>query len=157
MLLKQNQLRKVNKLTIIYALLILVSCTPPKNKNDKTQKDPKNYNSDYLLNLVKVDNLAKVYIDDSLVYTSSVVHGNPEIDYYFDFSSFVNDGSEILKVELYNGEAPYHIQDDQHWEIRYYLIINGENVDFIHESGDDYRIGKVYEETFFMEEFIESR
>ena len=138
-----------------FILLLLIACNPPKKKEEANQNDQGQLNSDYILNLKKVDNLAKVYINDSLVYTSQIVHGNPEVDYYFDFSAFIKDGSEILKIELFNGEAPYQVQDDQHWEIRYYLIIKGENIYFTHESGDDYRIGKVYVEEFLINDLIE--
>ena len=147
----QNKISTLKmKNIVVLILLIVASCSPPRPKEEKNEEviDQQNVNSDYILNFKKVDNLAKVYIGDSLVFTSQIVHGNPEVDYNFDFSSFVKDGSEILKVQLYNGEEPYHQQEDQHWEIRYYIIIEGEVVEFEHEFGDDYTIGIVFEKEY---------
>ena len=137
-------------------LFILCGCSTSVKKEAKEKLDVANLEkSDYLINFKKIDNYAEVYIEDSLIYTSPLVHGNPEVDYLFDFSTFIKDESETLTIKLFNGEAPFHYQEDPHWEVRYYLIINGEIVDFIHEVGNDNSLGKVFEYTYIVNEWLE--
>ena len=141
---------------LIPIFLLICSCNTTLKKKERPELGEKELNSsEYLLNFKRIDNLAKVYIQDSLIYSSPIVHGNPEIDYMIDFSEFIVDGSETLKIQLFNGKAPFDYQEDPHWEIRYYLIIKGEIVDFTHEIGDDNALGKVFEYTYTINEWSE--
>ena len=74
---------------------------------------------------------------DSLIYTSGIIHKSPEVDFQVDFSQYITDESETLKIVLFNGLEPYDEQIDAQWKISYDLILNDEIVDFVHEYDND--------------------
>ncbi len=55
-----------------------------------------------------------------------------------------------LRIDLYNGLDPYDNQVDLHWELVYDLYINDEIVEFVAESDDDGKIGRVFSETHLL-------
>lgn len=138
-------------------LIVCISCSPPSIGNNNQSSEPTSNVSanGYILSISEVDNSVNVYVEDSLIFASGTIHSSPEVDFKIDLSPFVKDGSEKLKIELYNGVEPYEPQVDPLWELRYDLIVNGEIVDFVHEFGDDNGIGKVYENTYILGEWAE--
>lgn len=136
---------------------ILFGCGTPSSqkKNDAPAKEKTEEISanGFVLAITEVDNSVRVFIDDSLVFSSGTIHSSPEVDFKIELNPFIKDGTEELKVEVYNGVEPYEPQHDPLWEIRYDLIYNGEIVDFIHEFGDDNKIGLVYENVYILEEW----
>ncbi|MEP1035444.1 hypothetical protein [Ekhidna sp.] len=153
----------MKNLFILFTLVIF-SCGGPTKKEElkdqkkeaeakKEAKKERVSSSDYLLAINKIDNNVFVYVDDSLIYTSGTIHKSPEVDFQVDFSQFITDGSETLKVVLFNGLEPYNEQVDARWEISYDLILNGEIVDFVHEYDDDNTIGHAYEMSYVINDW----
>lgn len=153
----------MRNLFILFTLVIF-SCGGPAQKEQlkdqkkeaeakQEAKEESVSSSDYLLAINKIDNNVFVYVDDSLIYTSGTIHKSPEVDYQVDFSQYITDGSETLKVVLFNGLEPYNEQVDARWEISYDLILNGEIVDFVHEYDDDNTIGQAYEMSYVINDW----
>lgn len=153
----------MRNLFILFTLVIF-SCGGPGQKEQlkdqkkeaeakQEAKEESVSSSDYLLAINKIDNNVFVYVDDSLIYTSGTIHKSPEVDYQVDFSQYITDGSETLKVVLFNGLEPYNEQVDARWEISYDLILNGEIVDFVHEYDDDNTIGQAYEMSYVINDW----
>ncbi|MEP5613495.1 MAG: hypothetical protein ABJP45_14680 [Cyclobacteriaceae bacterium] len=143
-------------------ILFVSGCGSPSSeksseakKPDAEEVAPDNSSADYLLSFTQIDNSVKVYMEDSLIFTSGTIHSSPEIDFEIDFTQFVEDGSETLRIELYNGVEPFDQQVDPLWGVRYDLIIKGNIVDFVHEFGDDNAIGLVYENSYVINEWID--
>ncbi|WP_144017317.1 hypothetical protein [Ekhidna lutea] len=140
---------------ILAIIVVIAGCTTTssKDQNQEEKSTPKVQSKGYVLAISEIDNSVSVYMEDSLIFTSGTIHSSPEVDYKIDLTPFVKDGTEELKIELYNGVEPYEPQADPYWEVRYDLIIDGEIVDFVHEFGDDNGIGLVYENTYIIEEW----
>ena len=139
-------------------IIFIAGCNPPpigdNAKSDaKSESKDQTSNQKYLLSISEVDNSVKVYVEDSLIFSSGTIHSSPEVDFQIDFAQYITDESETLKIELYNGVEPFEPQVDPLWEIRFDLVINGEIVDFVHEFGDDNGIGKVYEISYLINEW----
>lgn len=139
--------------------VFMIGCTPPSQKRDELLggKEKKVADKGYILAISEVDNAVKVFMNDSLIFSSGTIHSSPEVDYQIDLTPMIKDGSEVLRVELWNGVEPYEPQIDPIWEIRYDLVINGEIVDFIHEYDDDNTIGKAYENSYVISEWVEKK
>ncbi|MEQ8627622.1 hypothetical protein [Ekhidna sp.] len=141
----------------IIILFISIGCTAPNNDskeeaNDKAENaavEDANQPDQYKVVLRQIDNRAIVHIDDSVIYDSKTVAGDFNIE--IDISKYVEEGAIELRVDLYNGKEPYN-QLDTHWDIVYDIMRNDELVEFVRESGDDGRVGKVYTETFYLDE-----
>lgn len=142
-------------LTLI--LCIATSCTSSSKQNTEEEdkaseiasEESANQPDQYMVVLRQIDNRAIVHIDDSVVYDSKTVAGDFEIE--VDITRYVEEGAIELRVDLYNGKEPYN-QLDAHWDIVYDIMKNDELVEFVRESGDDGRVGKVYSETFYLDE-----
>ena len=153
----------MKKLLILITVFAIGCSGPAKKEEIKDQKkeaeaaqeakEEEVATSDYLLAINKIDNNVFVYVNDSLIYTSGTIHKSPEVDFQVDFSQFITDGSETLKVVLFNGVEPYNDQVDARWEISYDLILNGEIVDFVHEYDDDNTIGHAFEMSYVISEW----
>lgn len=145
--------------SVVVSLSILSCSPPPIGDNGGKATDPtteaveKGKTAKYLLSISEVDNSVNVYVEDSLIFASGTIHSSPEVDFSIDFTDFIKDGSETLKIELFNGVEPFEPQVDPLWEIRYDLLINGEIVDFVHEFGDDNTIGKAFEIQYVIDEW----
>ncbi|MEQ9402704.1 MAG: hypothetical protein RIM99_03885 [Cyclobacteriaceae bacterium] len=146
------------KKLFVVLMFVIVGCGGPAKKeaasDNKSTQDENEPSSGYILAISKIDNNVNVYVEDSLIFTSGTIHNSPEVDFQIDLSQFIKDGSETLRIELLNGVEPYDQQIDPYWEIMYDLIIDGEIVDFIHEYDDDNAIGKVYENSYLIKEWI---
>lgn len=153
----------MKKFFVLFTIVVF-SCGGPAKKEDlkdqkkeseakKEAKAESVASSDYLLAINKIDNNVFVYVNDSLIYTSGTIHKSPEVDFQVDFSQFITDGSEVLKIVLFNGVEPYNDQVDARWEIGYDLILNGEIVDFVHEYDDDNTIGQAFEISYVINEW----
>lgn len=103
----------------------------------------------YQLVFRQIDNRAKAYVNDSLIYDSQNMAGAIELE--IDLSEMVSEGNAKLTVELYNGKEPYN-QLDSYWEIVYDIFIDGELIEFVRESGNDGQVGKVFSETHYLDE-----
>ncbi|WP_424962270.1 hypothetical protein [Ekhidna sp.] len=141
----------------IFYLAIAFGCTSPNSEskqesNEETQSAPaeaSNQPDQYKVVLRQIDNRAIVHVDDSVIYDSKTVAGDFNIE--VDITKYVEEGAIELRVDLYNGKEPYN-QLDTHWDIVYDIMRNDELVEFVRESGDDGRVGKVYSETFYLDE-----
>jgi len=157
---KFKQVEMKNTFLIFLTFVLIAGCTQSKNSNQNSIKSsestPKYSTEDYLVDISVIDNKANVYINDSLIYTSGTVDGNPEVNIQIDLSSLITTGEKTLKIELLNGLEPYHAQDDAKWGLDYDLVVGGEIVDFVSEHGEDNTIGKVFEYNYqFMDGVLE--
>lgn len=135
----------------LFLSALLLGCSEI-NRRYQAQKPYTPANGYHLL-ICKVDNKVKAYVDDSLVFASNSIHGKKEVDIDVNMTPFVKTGEEVIKVELYNGDEPYDIpQNDTRWTIFYEIIIEGELVDFVSETKRDSRLGKVFEMTHTISE-----
>lgn len=144
----------------LLTLAFVVSCNPPSLKGNKKSSLPEatgdkvdGSGASYIVALSKIDNNVNIYIEDSLIFKSGTIHDSPEVDFQVDFSDYIKDGTETLKIELWNGVEPYNEQIDPLWEVMYDLVIDGEIVDFVHEYGDDNALGVVYENSYIINEW----
>jgi hypothetical protein len=141
-------------------LIFCLSCASKTEKAESSEsaqveakEEPAVETSDFYLKFTKVDNIAHVYIDDSLIYKSEYTLGGAnEVAYEVDISSYI-DNSKKLKVVLYNGVEPYDEQVDTYWEIMYDLILDGEVVDFIHEQEQENTVGIAFESEYVIDEW----
>ncbi len=88
----------------------------------------------YFILFTKIDNQAKVYVNDSLVYESEVVDGNPDLNVKVTLDKYLKKGLNNLKIELYNGSAFNQVMTDTNWEIRYEIFNGKESVDYMHQT-----------------------
>lgn len=110
--------------------------------------------SDYMVKFTKIDNVAYIEIDDSVIYKSEFTYGGEnDIDYRVDLTKYVEDGAEKISIGLINGTEPYEDQADTHWEIMFDLILEGEVVDFIHEIKLENELGYVYEAEYNIDDW----
>ena len=110
-------------------------------------------NTAHMLIFNKIDNKVNVSINDSLIFTSGLISDNPELDIRVDLTPFIKDGSETLRIDLYNGQAPYVDQLDPYWEVRYDLILNQEIADFDHAFEKNNAVGLVYTNEYQINEW----
>ncbi|WP_420576208.1 hypothetical protein [Ekhidna sp.] len=102
----------------------------------------------------RINNKAKVFVDDSLIYESKTILSGYDVDEKVNLDPFVSNGAEVIRIELFNGVEPYDDQIDQKWEIMYDLILEGEVVDFVNESIYENKIGRTYEASYKIEEWV---
>lgn len=101
----------------------------------------------------RVDNKVDIAVNDAVVYTTGIINNNPNLNgtLSFDISPFLTSNPDTVSIRLYNGVEPYsNLQKDQHWEIEYSLKMNGLELDFMWNEGDDDRKGLVFEETYYL-------
>ena len=80
----------------------------------------------------KIDNVARVYMNDSMIFDSRQVEFDPAIGVEFDYETFLSEGLNEVRVDLINmGHDP--------WEIIYEIYYDGALLDFLSE-----RSRKVY-------------
>ncbi|MFY0608072.1 MAG: hypothetical protein JXR10_15235 [Cyclobacteriaceae bacterium] len=138
---------------LLFVLLSILGCESPINKNKENASSiPKTIPNGYRLVFSKIDNKVNVYIDDELIYTSEAIHKNPELDIEIDLTPYIKAPMSILKIDLFNGEEPYHDQLDPAWEVRYEIFYGAELLDFIHEIDDNNLLGKVLEISYVLKE-----
>ena len=101
----------------------------------------------------KIDNTVNIFINDSMIFTSGLISDNPELDLRVDLTPFIIEGSEKLRIELYNGQEPYDDQIDPYWEVRYDLILSDELADFDHAFEKNNAIGLVYTNEYIISEW----
>ncbi|MEO1256049.1 MAG: hypothetical protein AAFY41_14360 [Bacteroidota bacterium] len=138
--------------------LVLFSCGAPSGKKKQESTDESSSstqtNSENKVVFNKINNKVKVYVDDSLIYESETYLAKYEVQNSVDISPYIINGSEVLKIELYNGTEPYEELDDPKWEIMFDVILDGEVVDFVSESIRENKVGKVYEMTYKVEDWL---
>jgi len=107
---------------------------------------------DYTVVFEKIDNRVELYVNDSLVFDSKSIDGNPELGKTMSvfLGHYLTPNDDLIKVKLYNGFEPYQTQDDAHWEIRYMVLEGEEEYDYFWDFGDNNQIGLVLEENFYL-------
>ena len=135
-------------------LICCTSANSDKNRQSEPQSEVEEImNWKHMLVFTKIDNNVKVLVNDSLVFSSGLIPDSPELDLRVDLTPFVKDGTEKLKIELYNGQEPYADQLDPFWELRYDLILNGEISDFDHVLEKNNALGLVYQSEYLVSEW----
>ncbi|MEP0369357.1 MAG: hypothetical protein ABJN36_02360 [Cyclobacteriaceae bacterium] len=97
----------------------------------------------YRINFKKIDNRAKVYVADSLVYDSETIDGNPGLDIMVNLTPHLIEGKNQIKVELYNGSGEGFESFDEKWEIFYEILENDFPIDFLTEKSSNGKEGLV--------------
>ncbi len=106
----------------------------------------------FTLTFEKIDNRVEVLVEDSLIYNSGLIEGNPELTFKVDVTKHLVKGLNKLTIRVFNGSEYLPDQDDSHWEIRYEINQNGKLFDYIWDDGDEKVIGKVFEMTHYLEQ-----
>ncbi|MEQ9466211.1 MAG: hypothetical protein RLN88_02310 [Ekhidna sp.] len=118
------------------------------------KKEKEQVSSDFKVVISRIENIAHVYVDDSLIYKSEYhISTKDGVNEQIDISSYVENGAKKVTVALYNGNEPYENQTDTYWEIMYDLILDGEVVDFVHETRNETKLGRVYEAEYVIEDW----
>jgi len=138
-------------------LILFIACGSPSSKTSEVNNDTsliKDYPDEgYLFSITSIDNRVNILVDDSLVFDSETIGGGQKVNFEVPITAFLKRGDEVVKIQLYNGIPPYNPQFDQEWKIAYDFVIDGEIVDFAHESGSDGKVGVVFENTYKIEEW----
>ncbi|MEP1094370.1 MAG: hypothetical protein ABJG78_04640 [Cyclobacteriaceae bacterium] len=154
--------------------LLLFSCGQPKKEeaqNDQEKKaddqvsqklesdtrsaeqeDESKGEDEYKIVFRKIDNRVLLHVADSLIYDSGTIGDNPELEIEFFLTQYVAEGKNEIRIDSYNGVEPYN-QADSHWELAYDIYKNDELVEFVREASDTGDVGKVFEETHYLDEF----
>lgn len=114
-----------------YSILILLILTPETFYQE----------SGYFILFSKIDNQAKVYVNDSLVYESEIIDGNPDLNIKVKLDKYLKKGLNKLKIEIYNGSAFNQVMTDTNWEIRYEVFKGKESLDYMHQTSDNGKKG----------------
>ncbi|MEP4532917.1 MAG: hypothetical protein ABJ004_07520 [Cyclobacteriaceae bacterium] len=105
----------------------------------------------YTILFSRIDNQAKVYIQDSLIFASKIYDGNPELNLRLDLSPYLKKGSNQVRVELINGSGAGLMEKDDHWEIYYEIFENADPIDFLTQQSNNGKIGPVFTMTHEIE------
>ncbi|MAE87334.1 MAG: hypothetical protein CMB80_31665 [Flammeovirgaceae bacterium] len=108
---------------------------------------------DYVFVFNKIDNKVEILVNDSLIFDSGTVNHNPELEglYTCNITKYLTSERDVVVVRLYNGFEPYpEEQKDKHWEIEYSLNKDGVEVEQMWNEGDDFKIGLVFEEIYYL-------
>lgn len=123
----------MNNLFLIL-LLFLTMCQPIQNDDAANQQTSSQIDEGLYLHLHRVDNQAKVYVNDSLIYTSVITAGDPVVDVKVNLDKYITQKNNTIKVDLINGLVEGKIGHDSHWQIYYELFKDGEPIDFALEE-----------------------
>lgn len=107
--------------------------------------------TDYAILFSKIDNQAKVYIEDSLIFESKVYEGNPELKLRFSLTDYLKPGFNTLRVELFNGSETATLKPDKGWQIYYEIFENEFPIDYVAEKDDNGKQGLVFSMTHEIE------
>lgn len=108
---------------------------------------------EYTFAFYRIDNMVEIIVNDSLIYSSGEMKGNPDLEGNITYSigHLLTDNEDVVIVKLYNGYAPYYdFKKDEHWEIDYAIFKNGQEIEQMWDEGDDYRTGLVFEEKYIF-------
>ena len=154
------------KITTLSLFLIFLSCSSSNEKKEDAKDDNKESipsaeldetlttdDDSFYMIFSKIDNRVVVQMDDSVIYDSKTIGGNPDLNLRVDLMDFYNLGMYSLKVDLYNGVEPYDPQMDSDWRIVYDIYRGTELIEFIAESGSDGRVGLVFSETHSLDDY----
>ncbi len=154
-------------LQLVFISLLLFSCgsskketaenneqeTPENSASETAQvsSDSTNQEDSYKIVFRKIDNKALLFVEDSLIYDSGTIAGNPDLEVEIFLTDYVKRGQIEIRIDSYNGVEPYN-QADSHWELVYDIYKNDEIIDFVREANDNGDVGKVFEEFHFLDE-----
>ncbi|MEQ9374971.1 MAG: hypothetical protein RIG68_07340 [Imperialibacter sp.] len=99
----------------------------------------------HFIRFYKADNQVKVYLNDSLLFTSKVFDGNPDLNLDVNLAPHLAKGLNSIKVELYNGYENNDYKEDRFWEIRYEMFNNNQSIDYMHQFSSNGAAGLAFE------------
>lgn len=102
---------------------------------------------EYFIIFSKIDNQVKVYVQDSLVFQSELVDGNPKMELKVNLNNYLKKGINDVRVELYNGSGEGFIESDTHWEIYYEIFKDDDPIDYMSEKSENGKEGLVFSMT----------
>jgi len=141
----------------VILILLFIGCTSVNSEKktvlETTSETGDIPESEHMVVFTKIDNTVKLFVNDSLIFSSGLIPNSPELDLRVDLTPFIKDGSEKIRIELYNGHEPYTDQLDPSWELRYDLILNGEIADFDHLIENNNALGMVYQNEYLVNEW----
>jgi len=162
-----NHFTMIRFLQLATVSLLLFSCgqTNKEEAQESQEKTPQaetseraedtiastDQGNEYKVVFRKIDNRVLLHVDDSLIYDSGTVGGNPDLEIEIFLTKYVEMGKNEILIHGYNGVEPYN-QADSHWELVYDIYINDQIVDFVREANDKGDVGKVFEEVHFLNE-----
>lgn len=127
-------MRKISKIVFGLVFIGLTSCgggSPSNKKNvENTAAIVSPVDQGYCLIFYKLDDFAKVYLDDSLIYDTQLVFGlAPKHDVMLDLNGALTTGDHVLKVEAHN--AACTDCNSNKWQIIYEIFQDGESIDYV--------------------------
>ncbi len=102
-------------------------------------------NSQHFIRFYKIDNSVKVFANDSLVYKSELIDGNPDMSLDVPIEYALVKGINNIRVELYNGSELNDFKSDTSWEIRYEIFDNDVSIDYMHQFSKNGTEGLAFE------------
>ncbi len=99
---------------------------------------------EYFILFSKIDNRAKVYVGDSLIYDSKIIDGTPKLALKVNLNPYLKKGTNKVKIELFNGSGIGFFEHDQHWEIYYEIFEDDHPIDFMSEKSNNGKEGLVF-------------
>lgn len=97
----------------------------------------------YFIQFHKIDNQAKIYVQDSLIFESELIDGNPTLNLKVQLDKYLKKGDNRIRVELYNGSGDGFFEFDEHWEIYYEIFENDIPIDYLNEKSSNGKNGLV--------------
>jgi len=104
--------------------------------------------SEYSIEFSRVDNRATVHINDSLVYNTGTIDGNPELSLKVNLTDFMKTGVNYIRVDVYNGSGADFDSFDENWEVYYEIFKNQDPIDFFTEKSSNGTAGLVSSMTY---------
>lgn len=101
----------------------------------------------YYIKFSKIDNQAKVYLEDSLIITTNLYEGNPDLNIQFDLNTYLKKGNNNIRVELINGSGDGIIGYDTYWHIYYEIFENKIPIDYMSDKSNNGTTGLVFSMT----------
>lgn len=101
----------------------------------------------YYIKFSRIDNQAKVYLEDSLIITTKLYEGNPDLNVEFDLNDYLKKGINNVKVELINGSGDGIIGYDTYWQIYYEIFENNIPIDYMSDKSNNGTTGLVFSMT----------
>lgn len=101
-----------------------------------------------LIEFENIDNQVKVLLDGQEVFDFNRVKEKAD-QATCDLTSLLKADSESFTVQLFNGDGnPY----DKRWEIKYSVLLNGDEVDYMWEQREENKLGLVFEKEYFIDD-----
>lgn len=137
----------MNRLLMLLILLNAFACHY-KTEGEENLDEPDEMGS--YIYLRDVDNQAKIYVNDSLIFTSKMGKKGDYKEERVDLNPSLHSGKNEVRVDLINGD-PNAMGFDKNWSLYYELFRDMEPVDYVNEQSESGGTGVVFSKTHTIE------